>query len=32
MPQNNKPDFDNAQAALSRALESIQHRIESIDD
>lgn len=32
MPHNNKPDFDNAQAALSRALESIQHRIESIDD
>lgn len=31
MTQNNKPDFDSAQAALSRALESIQHRIESID-
>ncbi|MGY6257281.1 hypothetical protein ACXIVK_27870 [Paraburkholderia caledonica] len=32
MPQNNNPDFESAQTALSRALEAIQHRIRDVDN
>lgn len=31
MTQSNKPEFEGAQAALSRALESLQRRIENVD-